>query len=275
MHYSLPWLDRLERRLGRFAIPNLTLVLIAGQVLIYVAARIEGRAEIVLNLLLIPQLVAQGEVWRLVTFVFEPPMMPPLFAFIFWYLFYLMGTALEHQWGTFRYNVFLLIGFAATAAVSFFTPALPASNAFLQGSVFLAFAFLYPDFVLHLFFILPIKIKWLALLAWLYYLNTLVVGAWPERLQVIAAVANFLVFFGRELVDRLRHKRRRVVWDARQARAKAKPMHECRICGITNLTHPKMQFRYCTKCAGQCCYCMEHLTDHQHVTEAETAVGKG
>ena len=274
MNYSLPWLDRLERRFGRYAVPNLTLALIAGQALVYFAMRLEGRADIIANLQLVPSLVKTGQIWRLVTFAFEPPMMGPLFAFIFWYLFYMMGTALEQQWGLFRYNLFLLIGFVATAAVSFLTPNLPASNGFLQGSVFLAFAFLFPDFVLHLFFVLPIKIKWLALLAWLFYLQTAVMGTWHVRLQVIASVANFLVFFGRELVDRLRHKQRRAVRDARESRAKKRPLHECRVCGITNLSHPKMQFRYCTKCAGQCGYCTEHLHDHEHVTEA-TAGGRG
>jgi len=273
MDYSLPWLDRLERRFGRYAIPNLTLALVAGQVLIYFAVRFEGRPDVLPNLQLVPSLVYAGQIWRLVTFVFVPPPIAPLFAFFVWYLFYLMGTALEQQWGLFRYNVFLLIGVMATAAVSFLTPSLPASNGFLQGSVFLAFAFLYPDFVLHLFFVLPIKIKWLALLAWLGYLYAAVVGDWPVRLQVVASVANFLVFFGGELFDRVRHKQRRAVWEARQNRATKRPLHECRVCAITNITHPKMQFRYCTKCAGTCCYCSEHLPEHEHVREAKTAAG--
>ncbi len=84
-----------------------------------------------------------------------------MFAFFFWYLFYLMGTALERSWGTFRYNVFLLIGYVDTVGVAFIVPDVPANNAFLQGSVFLAFAYLFPDFVMYIFFILPVKIKWL------------------------------------------------------------------------------------------------------------------
>jgi len=274
MNYSLPWLDRLERRFGRYAIPNLTLALVAGQVLVFFAAQFGGRPDIIDLLRLFPARVYAGQIWRLVTFVFVPPRLNYLLAFFVWYLFYVMGTALERQWGLFRYNVFLLIGAMATAAVAFLTPVFPASNVFLQVSVFLAFAFLYPDFVLYLFFVLPIKIKWLALLTWLGYLYAAVVGDWPVRLQVVASVANFFVFFGGEIFDRARHKQRHAVWEARQNRAKKRPLHQCRVCGITNLTHPKMQFRYCTKCAGTCCYCSEHLRDHTHVHEAKAAASE-
>ena len=263
------WLDRLARKLRPFAVPNVTLVLIFGQVLVYVAT--QSNRELLDNTLLIPERVLQGEFWRLVTFLFVPPDTSAIFAFIFWYLFYLMGTALENTWGVFRYNLFLLIGFAATTAVAFLYPALPASNGFVQGSVFLAFAFLFPDFVLHLFFILPVKIKWLALIAWLGYLHTLVMGLWPVKLFVLASVCNFLLFFGKDLMHRIRHGRRRMAWKSKATSNQIKPRHQCVVCGITNLTHPKMQFRYCTKCDGQCGYCTEHLQDHEHVTaEAET-----
>ena len=114
------------------------------------------------NIALVPTKVLHGEVWRLVTFLCEPPTNNLVFAFFFWYLFFLMGTALESTWGVFRYNVYLLVGWAATVAVSFIQPEAPASAGFLQGSVFLAFAYLYPNFQLLLFFILPVKVKWLA-----------------------------------------------------------------------------------------------------------------
>ena len=127
--------------------------------------------------------VLDGEVWRLVSFVAQLPTESLILAIFFWYLFYLMGTTLEHTWGSFRYNVFLLIGYVATVAVAFVPPAEPASVAFLQGSVFLAFAWLYPDFQIMLFFILPVKIKWLALLAWIGYFLALVTGDWSTRLR--------------------------------------------------------------------------------------------
>jgi hypothetical protein len=240
-----------------------------GQVAIYVVHL--QQPEILDNAQLIPQLVWQGEVWRLVTFLFVPPATAfPIFLFFFWYLFYLMGTVLEQQWGVFRYNVFLLIGYVATTAVSFLTPEAPSSNVFLQGSVFLAFAALFPDFVLNLFFILPVKVKWLALVAWIGYLFRFVFGDWQDRLLVLASVANVFLFFGRELWSRVRQGQRRMAWQAKVSQDRNKPRHRCMVCGITSVTHPKMQFRYCSKCVGQCGYCTEHVHNHEHVTEPVT-----
>ncbi len=270
------WLDKLERRFGRFAVPNVTVALILGQVLLYIIS--QNRLDILDNAILKPNHVLQGEVWRLATFLFVPPGMNLLFAFFFWYLFYIMGTALEQHWGAFRYNVFLLVGVAATIGVSFLTAqtrAAPSSNLFVQGSVFLAFAHVYPDFVLNLFFVLPIKIKWLALVAWLGYgyglVTSLARGDWIVALLIVASVANFVLFFGGDIIGRLRSKQRRRAWETRQRQDKAKPRHTCVVCGITNLTDPKMQFRYCTKCVGQCGYCTEHLHNHEHVTAEESA----
>lgn len=262
-------LDRLQRRLGRYAVPNVTLGLIAGQVAVYVLGH--ARPDLLERIAFIPAKSLDGELWRPLTFVFEPPLENPVFAFFFWYLFYLMGTTLEHTWGTFRYNVFLLVGYVATVAVAFITPAQPASVAFLQGSVFLAFAYLYPDFQILLFFILPVKVKWLALLTWIGYFYALAVGpGLVVRLMVAASVVNFFVFFGRDILLRMRGARRRMQQQADRIKARHRPRHRCTICGITNLTHPDMDFRYCSKCAGNPCYCSEHLKNHQHVTTLDS-----
>ncbi len=261
----MQWLDRLRRRLEPYAVPHLTLALVAGQVGVFVLSL--GDPQILFRMVLVPQLVMQGEFWRLVTFLFAPPVAHPIFLFFYWYLFALMGTALESQWGNLRYNLFLLIGYLATTGVSFITPDVPSSNAFLQSSVFLAFAFLFPDFVLHLFLIFPVKIKWLAAIAWLSYLYLLVTGGTLARLLVIASVGNFFLFFGPDLWYRLRQGHRRMRWQARSTTRKDVARHRCRVCGITNISHPKMQFRYCSQCAGQCGYCTEHINDHEHVPE--------
>src|SRR5438105_6602401 len=165
-------LDYLERKFGRFAVPQVTAGMIACQVVVFLAGFVldrPGREPIASQLVFIPERVLQGEVWRLLTFLVMPPFPSVVsftnlvFAFFFWYLFYLMGTALERTWGTFRYNVYLLLGYVATVGLAFILPGAPATNAYLQGSVFLAFAYLYPDFEMYLFFILPVKITWLAL----------------------------------------------------------------------------------------------------------------
>jgi len=260
----MPLLDRLQRRFGRYAVPNVTVGLILGQVAVYFLAY--ARPELAEKIALVPARVLEGEIWRPVTFVFAPPLTNPIFAFFFWYLFYLMGTTLEHTWGTFRYNVFLLVGYVATLAASLVVPGQPASVAFLQGSVFLAFAYLYPDFQLLLFFLLPVKIKWLALVQWIGYFLTLVFAPWILRLMVAASLLNFFLFFGRDIAMRVRSGGRRMQEQAGRIKARSKPRHTCTICGITNLSHPDVDFRYCSECDGTPCYCREHLENHQHVS---------
>jgi hypothetical protein len=260
-------LDRLQRRFGRFAVPHVTEGLIACQVLAYCASRLQP--QFLAKIQLVPRLVLEGEVWRLATFVAQPPAMHPVFVFFFWYFFYLMGMALEGTWGTFRYNVYLLTGYVATVAASFLQRDAPASVTFLQGSIFLAFAYLYPNFEILLFFILPVKVKWLALLQGAFYVYGLLYGSWLARLLIAASLCNFVLFFWHDIYLRMRAGRRRMAGQAAQIQAAGRPRHTCVICGANNLTHPKMSFRYCSKCTGGLCYCAEHLHDHAHLVEAE------
>ena len=256
-------LDKLQRRFGRFAVPHVTEVLIACQVLAFFFR--QDNPAFLKAIALIPRLVLGGEVWRLVTFVCEIPTNNFLFAFFFWYLFYLMGSALENTWGAFRYNVYLLVGWLATVAVSFLQPDEAASFGFLQGSVFLAFAYLYPDFQLLLFFILPVKVKWLALLQWLGYGFALAAGDWMTRLLVAASVCNFALFFWHDIYLRMKAGRQRMAKQSENIRQANTPRHTCVVCGVTNLSDPTMSFRYCSKCAGAPCYCANHIHAHQHV----------
>ena len=221
---------------------------------------------------MLPVAVIAGEVWRLVTFLLVPPNAHPVFIAFAWYIFYIMGTAMEHYWGAFRFCAFVGIGWFLTAAVSFLTPFAYASNVFLAGSVFLAFAYLNPDFELLIFFILPLKIKWLALLQWIGYGYVLVVGPWSSRLAVLAAAGNFLLFFAGDIVNQIRTGRRRMTHQARVFAASSddrEPRHRCRICGKTDLSDPKADFRYCSKCAGNQCYCADHIFNHEHVPADE------
>jgi len=264
-------LNKLERQFGRYEVPRTTEALIVLQVLTYVLTY--ARPEIVQSLYLIPDLVMAGEVWRLVTFLAVPPVTNPFFAFFFFYLFYMMGTALEGHWGTFRYNIYLLIGYLATIAFSFLTPSTPATNAFLQGSVYLAFAYLYPDFQLYLLFIIPVKIKWLAMFTWAGYLFVLIFGNWSSRFLVLASIVNFLLFFGRDIANTIRTGRQRMEFQAKKFGTPPKEdfFHRCTVCGITDKTNPDMDFRYCTQCFGTCGYCSEHLKTHTHITQEAAA----
>lgn len=268
---------RLERALSPYAVPHMTVVLIASQVVTF-AMTLAGNGDGLLErLVLVPALVMEGEVWRLITFLTLPPMVGMgmfrlLFTFFAWYLFYLMGTALEHYWGVFRYNIYLLIWYVATVAVAFVVPETSTTNVYLYTSVFLAFAYLFPDFQMLLMFILPVKIKWLALLTWFGLSFGFFGSALPGKLAILASVLNYWVFFAAELVARLRSPRQRAVGAAMKARhtragAKAAYHHRCTVCGKTDQSDPQEDFRYCSKCAGQHAYCSEHLRDHPHIEE--------
>jgi hypothetical protein len=257
--------DKLAKLVRPIAIPNITLYLVIGQVMFFGFAYVGGFP--LSRIVLFPALVLKGEIWRALTFIFVPPSaFHPVLLVFAWYIFYLMGSALEEQWGVARYFLFLLVGYLATVITAFLFPFYPASNLFLSGSVFLAFAYLNPTFELRLFFILPIQIKWLALIMWIGYLYSFLIGPWPIRFSVFAAVVNFLFFFGSDIRLRIKSgQRRRSVAKEKEEMAN-EPRHTCLSCGKTDLTDPDIDFRYCSTCKGACCYCEDHIRDHDHHT---------
>ena len=264
-------LDKLERYLGWIAVRNLSLYLIIGQVFVLLATMLRSLDPTVL--MYAPFLLLEGEWWRVVSFLFVIPLPTSLFGFVFtafgWYLFYLMGNALEDYWGSFRFTLYLLLSYAATVALSFITPGAPVTNMFILGSVFLAFAFLNPDFELVLFFILPVKIKWLALIAWVWNGFLFATGGLPQKLQIAASVGSFLVFFGGTMIRTIRQGRRTAARRVEREIEEAAPRHRCYVCGKTDKTNPELDFRYCSQCAGDQCYCPEHIRNHAHVVAAD------
>ncbi len=267
----MSWLNKLESRLAPFAIPHPTLCLVIGQTFVVLASLL-GLID-PNKLLLVPSLVMEGEIWRLVTFVFIPPNASWLFIAFAIYLLYLFGTTLEQQWGAFRFNLFLLTGYLLTVGVSFIYPHSVATNTFVNGSIFLAFAQLNPSFIMLLFFILPVQIRWLAIATWVLAIIAFIQGDGAIRVMILAASGNFLLFFGRSIISDLRSGKRRIKYQAKTASARreavSKPRHTCVICGKNSIKNPDLDFRYCSKCAGDQCYCPDHLRDHEHVTEEQ------
>ena len=256
-------LDGLERRFGRFSIPNLTLVLVVGQVALFVIALTDDTVNE--RVMLVPSRVVEGEYWRLLSFLFTPPSREPIWAFFYFYMFYLMGTALEHFWGTFRFNVFVLLGILGTIGSAFLTPDQPTGSGFLKGTIFLAFAFVNPEYRLRILLLFPVPIRWLAMITWIGYGLAFVAGDWSTRLAIVASVFNFLLFFGKEILNRIRHRGRQMTQQARRIAERPEPYtHRCQVCGITDVDDRHMDFRYCSQCAGDLCYCSEHLKDHEH-----------
>ena len=264
-------LQKLERKLVRFAIPNLILFLVGGQTAALVLSLASERflAEIVLA----PGLVMRGEVWRLASFVFFPPSFSPtssislLLALVGIYVTYLFGQALQARWGDFRFNLYVLVWWLATIAASFAFPHGYATNFMLIYSISFAFAYTFPDFELLLFFVLPVKAKWLGILAAVGLIFTLGKGGAPELAMGGAGVLNFFLFCGPDMLLRVRGQQRRDRVAKEVERVETAVHHECTVCGKTDKSDPDMQFRYCSKCSGRRAYCMDHLRDHEHVLD--------
>jgi hypothetical protein len=192
--------------------------------------------------------------------------------------FYSMGTALEQTWGTVRYNSFVLVGYlssiAFAALLGVFAPEQAvASNAFFYGSIFLAFAYLYPDYELLVMFIIPVKVKWLAVITLIGYVMTIgqgfatfSEGGWLQWVMIVASNLNISLFLGRDIADTLRRRSNRLMRKVESQGRDRTARHTCIICGATDLTHPDREFRYCTQCQGTPAYCDQHLAGHQHLT---------
>ena len=198
-------LNSLEQRFGKFAIPNLTFHWVLAQAAVFVFSL--SKLEIARHFVFKPTLVQEGEVWRVVTFLLSPPIWPLnisiislLLLAIAWYMLWFMGRRMEETWGDFRYNAFVLTAWLLTIALSFLSPSSIYGNSFIISLIFLAFAFTFPNFQLMLFFVLPVKIKWLGILTWIIYgLIFIITPAWSERLMIIAISVTFILFFQTEL----------------------------------------------------------------------------
>lgn len=259
----MKFLERLDRIVRPIAVPNLTVIIIAGQVLMLFASA--GNPQLLSRAKLVWDDVLAGEVWRLITFFFVPPGMSVIFLLFFFLIFYWMGTSLEQFWGIVRYNTFLWLGAVLTLAAAAVVHDQPVTGAFLEGTVFLAFATYNPNVELRLFFVLPVKIKWLAWLQAIGYTMAFLAGPMSVRLMVLASIGNYLIFFAPSLFGRVKNLQRRMQWDARQYDRGSAPRHTCTTCGIDSNSHPRMDFRYCSQCDGEYAYCEQHLRNHQHV----------
>lgn len=267
----LKWINNLERKFKKLAIKNLILHIVMLTLLVYILNLLDQRGILLYNLALIPQRVFRGEVWRLFTYIFIPPLRNPLFLFFALYLLYLMGSGLERVWGTFRFNLFYFVGLLATSLVSLLT-GIGVTADYINLSIFLAFARLYPDFELVLFFVLPIKVKYLAVINWIFIVYTIITAPLSVKITVLVALANYFLFFGKEILEDLRLRKKvynnRKRFDVIRYEGK-KTIHQCTICGITEKDDPEMEFRYCSKCAGAYEYCSKHLRDHQHIQDGD------
>lgn len=277
------FLNKLERKYRRYAIQNLPMIMVVLYVVGYVIDLFFPSA---LNLFqLEPYDILHGQIWRLVTWVIIPPSSLDIFTIIMLYFYFSLGRTLEQTWGTFRFNLYIFSGMFFTAVGAFILyGALYAmtgsqvygignffSTYYINMSIFLAFALTYPDLQVMLYFLIPIRIKWMGLLYGVLILADLVRGNWASRVAIIASLFNFIIFYlisGR--LDRFSphqaYRRQTYKKKVKQVQPRGGiTKHKCTVCGRTEQDGDDLEFRFCSKCDGNYEYCQDHLFTHQHI----------
>ena len=289
------WLQKLERKFGKYAIHNLmTYVIIlniAGFILMTAQPQIYYQ-----YLHLSVEAVLQGQVWRLVTFLLEPPAGNIINMIFFCLLYWTIGLALENTWGAFRFNLYYFSGvlfhiIAAFVIYGIWRYDMQLNLMYLNMSLFMAFGAEFPDYEILLMWILPVKMKWLAIIDGLWLAATIVGGfltiifepsliginsSVPSAVAALIAAANFLLyFFNSSRFARYSPKQviRRADYQKKVKMAapkgKGSTRHRCAVCGRTEKDGEDLEFRYCSKCDGAYEYCQDHLYTHKHVTKNE------
>lgn len=305
----------LERKYGKYAVRDLSLKLIilylAGYAIYYI------NPQILYYMTLDPYAIVHGQIWRIVSWLLIPPNVSNLFfVAVMMFFYYSIGTSLERVWGTWRYNVFIFTGILLTVAASFvwmgFSYLTGASGAisgigaaqyfgyysmafstyYINMGIFFAYALTFPDAVVLMFFIIPMKVKWLGLLDVAYLLYEFVMATSATRFAIAATFLNIGILYLR-FKGPVRMRRpgsgnfRKGGYSApfggreRPAGGKApfgnrnantsgnRIVHRCAICGRTQDDAPDLEFRYCSKCEGGLEYCQDHLFTHVHVKAGE------
>ncbi len=205
----MDWVRRLERKLSRYTIPGIVNYIVAGQVFVFLAMLfVNGSFDSYVTLW--RSAVLQGQVWRLITFVFAPMSTSPLWFAISAYFYYFIGQLLERAWGSTRLNLYIYLCVLGSIAAAMITGY--ASNNYLLLSLYLAYAMLYPENEVLLFFVLPVKVKWMGWLAGGMCLLSFLMGGFWVKINLLLSMAGFLIFFGKDFWNAVRAKVRREIW---------------------------------------------------------------
>jgi membrane associated rhomboid family serine protease len=251
----------------------------AGYAAIFIADLLGLNASgwFVFNWMLIVQF---GQVWRLVTFIFVPPPVNPIFILFFILFYSYIGRTLERTWGRMKTTVFYFTG----ALLTLFTGVLigifnqspttwfiSINAVYMNLSLFLAFATLYPNEEIRVYLLIPVKVKYLAYLQAVLYVVSIITTAMPLKWIPIVALVNYALYFSPTLLAALRRRPiqqavRRTKFNSTVKKSKTKTTyrHRCAICGLTDADDPSMEFRYCSLCSDYPCYCTKHLFRHEH-----------
>jgi membrane associated rhomboid family serine protease len=266
-------IDRFCYRHPHFGIPNLMLYILIGNVLVYVLDLVSnGTCSAMLYFS--RYAIFHGEVWRLITFLFVPSTTSMLSFVLSLFLYYFIGRALENLWGPGRFTFYYLLGVIFNLLFGLVVGY--TTNYYLNMSLFFAFATLYPD-TQFLLIIIPVKAKWLAWIDLAFFAIEMITGTFPYNMLPLVAMLNYLVFFGEDLYNWLMqklgrpgrtHRKNTMNFKKETKRIRKEGyLHKCAVCGRTDADYPDLEFRYCSKCKGYYCYCMDHINSHVHITD--------
>ncbi len=287
MRCNMNFLNKMERKIGKYAIPNLMIYLIAAYCIGFVIYTVNP--NFMLMLTLSPYHILHGQVWRLITWILMPTDTRVFSLLIMALLYYQLGSALERSWGTFRFNVYIFGGMLFTVIGAFILYGIYAASGtgnletislissltfttnYINLTIFLAFAVMYPEMQILLFFIIPVKMKWMAVVYAVLIAINLILTSWGGRIAIIMSILNFLIFFlstrnYRRVSPKEIHRKQ--VFKAQMREPRKGSMvtkHKCAVCGRTELDDPNLEFRFCSKCDGNYEYCQDHLFTHQHI----------
>ena len=304
-------MKKLRLRFNRFCfknrdkgIPNLMLYIVLGNALVYLFTMTSGNLVVYNTLCFNRGLILQGQVWRLFSYVFTSFSVTSnlLLVAVSYFCYYSLGRSIESSWGTFRFNLYYLSGvlmmdlFAmafggilipSEAYLYDFSSLYSGMGYYLNLTLFLGYATLHPDAQFLLFFIIPVR-AWifgvldLALTLYEIYTLSFPLFCFPHNLFPLVAILNYLLFFGKDVLNllpptwRMKAKGRKSasrpkvirfpgVQEASVGTAKEPYTHRCTVCGRTDVSNPELEFRYCSRCNGYYCYCSDHISNHSHI----------
>ena len=269
-------------------IPNLMLYIALGTALVYLFSMVSGNSYLYYLLYFNRELILRGQVWRLITYPLTYSAGNLLLTAISLLCYYSLGRAMENIWGTCRFTLYYLSGVVMMDIYCMLFGGY-ASVTYLNLSLFLGYATLYPDASFLLFFIIPVKAWIFALVDLVLVLSSLVTDPFPANFFSVISLANYFLFFGKDVLNvipmswranarRLLRRRKggrtgkaKVIpfdagsYQASTATPKAPYTHRCTVCGRTDISDPDLEFRYCSRCQGYYCYCQDHINNHTHI----------
>lgn len=282
-------MKNLRRNFERFClrnrnkgIPNLMLYICIGNAVMYVISMVTRNYTLYNLLSFNRRLILQGQVWRLFTYPLTYLTSNILLMAISLLCYYSLGNAMERMWGTLKFNIFYLTGVVLMDIYAMIFNC-SANVYYLNMSLFLGYATLFPDASFLLFFIIPVKAWVLAL----FDLVIILLGVFSPpftaaNLFPLIALGNYFLFFGKDVLNviplswqnnarKLFHKKPKQP-KVIQFHVSQKPQeprqnynHRCTVCGRTDVSNPELEFRYCSKCKGYYCYCQDHINNHVHI----------